>query len=61
MIRDVAGRRCNLNYTKRDKTPPEKVPWIQTFAVKEATILLHGAGMIRLLVWLTDAHTIYVI
>ena len=49
MIQDVAGRRRNLSYTKRDKTPPNKVLWIQTFgpatnaitdAVKEANTIL---------------------
>ena len=49
VIQDVAGRRRNLSYTKRDKTPPNKVLWIQTFGpatnaimdvVKEANTIL---------------------
>ena len=49
VIQDVTGRRHNLNYTKKDKTPPNKVLWIQTFgpatnamidAVKEANTIL---------------------
>ena len=48
VIQDVAGRRRNLNYTKKDKRPPNYVLWIQTFgpvtnaitdAVKEANTI----------------------
>ena len=49
VIQDVSSRRRNLDYKKRDKTPPNKVLWIQTYgpatpvitdAVKEANTIL---------------------
>ena len=49
VIKDVSERKRNLNYNTKDKTPPNKVLWVQTFgpateaiteAVREANTVL---------------------
>ena len=49
VIKDVSSRKRNLDYSKKDKTPPNEVLWVQTFgpasndiqdAVKEANTML---------------------